>query len=1561
MKRRKLRKAGSVLSAAVLTAALALGAVNADSFTAEAESASGDVLAAFENPDKDAKPMVRWWFPDAGAGEDEDDLIEEYITAMADAGYGGVEISMLNTGTAMDNEDLADYGWGSENYVKLLKKVLTVANSIEGGFTVDITITAHWPTVINNVDPNDEAAAQELVYTTQAAQIDEDGNISLELPDTKLRDVTNGLPKAAFIFTDTLVDTYLIKANTDGTYDYDTAINVTDYIVSSYGYAAGVPDEEAFAEWYADEFSDMDLDEAYQTYVIDIYGEAPADDADLSKSYNGKQDSEGNRARMADTQYYYTLDTTKLSEDIQTAIADGEYTLVNTYTRGTGQVMSDGMMSSGSDMMVNRTYTTNYFTEDGTNALIDYWEENILDEELRALLQENGSSIFEDSIEASTSSGGSFWSNTVISRFAQDYGDETAEYLPLIVALSGSLTSDEISISDAQTSFQITLGNLYEEVHSEEISDWASTFGYSYRAQCYQLTGQDITGSELAVDIPEGDNASKGDGLRTMASVVNLDDKDALSMEAVTASSIGQLNWADVVTEVSQNYSDGVNHVVLHGSGYEKSVTGYATAWPGWQAFGGANGDSYSTWRCDFDDMDNLTGFMARTQAVLQEGTAKIDILFLKDTSNGANLGSGNSFQQLLNEGFSYNMATEAIFESENAVVSNNVLAEDGPAYKALVLNSVSQISSEAMEKIVEYAKAGLPVVLYNTNVSDIYGLETDTNTVDALLEAYAELQTLDNVKTASTETELISVLAQLGVTSDASTADGTEYLEITHYEDDSNGSDYYYMFNNPSGMTNNTGFVSAGQSESYKAGDSITTEVTLTGEGVPYELDAWTGEITPIAAYTVNDDGTVTVEVTLDGGDSTIIALLVEKDETLHVTGADENVEYDSDGNLVYKSNEAGTTELSLSDGSTAEVTIESELETLDLSTGWKLTIESYAESDSLNDEDNIAYESKAGYIVYKDPTLTDITTVEFDIDTLTLWADIEASDEQLEELGVDSMSDISGLGYYTNTFTLPEGWSDTTGAVVEIEYNSDMIISVTVNGNVISSVNNVSDKVDIGEYLQTGENTIEIKMSTVMANAISAASSNEAASVSVSTLAEDDTETDDAETDDTVTDDTTWSDSWSWPESDFSGGFGSSSVDCGITSVTLTPYTAVEITSSGEDNSGLTAAKEAAEAALAALEPYLTVDSLTSDTLADAEAALKAAEDAVDAYEVLGGTASELTGYENLAAAQAAWDAYWKAVEDAEALEKELAAAKEAANAAIAALADYQEEGSITSDNYADAVILVETAKAAVETYQQLGGSTDDLTDYAFIAAAEEVLAAYAAGQEQEEILAAAKAAAEGALAALADYQEITADNYDAALKAVTDAGYLVNVYLELGGTADDLADYANLETVTAAIKAYTDSLEEGDDTGDSDTDNNSGDDTGSGDEDDDSGSADDNSNDSGSADDTDSGSGSADGSGSAGESGSGSAVEDTDDTDGSDGTDDTEDTDDSDDTEDADDTDDSDDAAAADDSSDSGSSGTAKTGDTSTAAVYVVIICIAAAAAAAVLIRRKKSMNV
>ena len=47
---------------------------------------TGTVLTRFLAPDVQAKPMARMWFPDASAGEDDNDYIEKQISELAAKG-----------------------------------------------------------------------------------------------------------------------------------------------------------------------------------------------------------------------------------------------------------------------------------------------------------------------------------------------------------------------------------------------------------------------------------------------------------------------------------------------------------------------------------------------------------------------------------------------------------------------------------------------------------------------------------------------------------------------------------------------------------------------------------------------------------------------------------------------------------------------------------------------------------------------------------------------------------------------------------------------------------------------------------------------------------------------------------------------------------------------------------------------------------------------------------------------------------------------------------------------------------------------------------------------------------------------------------------------------------------------------------------------------------------------------------------------------------------------------------------------------------------------------------
>jgi len=167
------------------------------------------LVKAFEHPGLDSKPMARMWFPDAAAGEDDNDCIDRQLRTMAQGGMGGVEIALLADGCGIEDGD--SFGWGTPNWTKTLKKVMKSARSISGGFKVDFTISPHWPPNIFTIDPNDPEASSDLHYAYRKITAEDiaQGTMDIPMPETKLYDQKSN----PFIFKSTFVGANVAKVS----------------------------------------------------------------------------------------------------------------------------------------------------------------------------------------------------------------------------------------------------------------------------------------------------------------------------------------------------------------------------------------------------------------------------------------------------------------------------------------------------------------------------------------------------------------------------------------------------------------------------------------------------------------------------------------------------------------------------------------------------------------------------------------------------------------------------------------------------------------------------------------------------------------------------------------------------------------------------------------------------------------------------------------------------------------------------------------------------------------------------------------------------------------------------------------------------------------------------------------------------------------------------------------------------------------------------------------------------------------------------------------------------
>lgn len=226
-----------------------------------------------------------------------------------------------------------------------------------------------------------------------------------------------------------------------------------------------------------------------------------------------------------------------------------------------------------------------------------------------------------------------------------------------------------------------------------------------------------------------------------------------------------------------------------------------------------------------------------------------------------------------------------------------------------------------------------------------------------------------------------------------------------------------------------------------------VGTQVALSGYGAPYQLDPWSGEVRPLGSYQQGKDA-VTIGLTLVGGEATIIALGT--------------------------SPVAGEAALSpLAGGGARQVRAGSVPAVPSLAAGWDLLLQSWG-PDAAAD--------------VTDPAASAQTTVTFTDIALGDWSALAATAAQLSALGVSDMSQVSGIGTYTTTFTLPSSWRGADGAYLTLAHNTDMVTGVVINGSALPPVNQFTDTVDLGGHLRAGVNTLVVRIDSTFGSRVAA-----------------------------------------------------------------------------------------------------------------------------------------------------------------------------------------------------------------------------------------------------------------------------------------------------------------------------------------------------------------------------------------------------------------------------------------------------------------------------------------
>ena len=782
------------------------------------------ILKNFHSPDMDSRGMFRCWFPDAGADLDR---IENHVKTVYEAGFGGMEIAMVPQFAEFDQKE---YGWGTKRWKEMLRRILQTAVSCPEPMKIDLTITAHWPPALNTIDPNHPAAQKELQYTV--TKVTERGIMELPMPKTRICDNDAG-DAAHFVFVD-------------------------EFLCAVRGKIVGRKGKKYILE--------HDTLEDVSRFVTILDKTTPAGIAHNETKFGSKQ-------KLANTQHYYAIDLDAAGIPAQNGEEweNGDTLLFAYFTRGTGQTLSGRSMPMFQLYlpMADKMYATDYYCTEGTDAIIDFWEKNILDDdEIRSLMSKIDGAIFEDSIELSCATIP--WTNRFAENFKRLRSYDILPFLPVLQSLKGSpwqfLTDkrlEKLLVDDYYT----TLNDLYIRDHVKRLADWTHTFGYKYRAQSY---GGDVNtaAASCVLDVAEGESLGFGEMrefFRNLSGGVHMTGRKFLSDEVLADMMAAYcLDWKSAVGTLNSNWAAGVNRMVIHGMSYESEVSGKYSQWPGWHAFQNVFADPWGDRQPYWSEVKQLSGFIARTQAILQGGTPKMDLAVYK-----AQRAYGYGYTRLLDYGYNYDVISNPHLFLPEAVVEDGMLCPNGPAYQAVLVVEQEMMPLTSGQKLLELAKAGLPVIFVGKTPTVSTGAFTENTPVSELME---QLNRTENVFFVSNLDEAIKTLQEQSIQARASYA--CNKLESICRQDESGT---YYFF--------------------YNGGDACNTSVTLTGNGKPVIFDAWTGNVVPVKFEAV-DNGTK-VDLSLAHRDSVILALIPDASaaeariysDTIHLDAFDTTI----------------------------------------------------------------------------------------------------------------------------------------------------------------------------------------------------------------------------------------------------------------------------------------------------------------------------------------------------------------------------------------------------------------------------------------------------------------------------------------------------------------------------------------------------------------------------------------------------------------------------------------------------------------------------------------------
>lgn len=708
------------------------------------------------------------------------------------------------------------------------------------------------------------------------------------------------------------------------------------------------------------------------------------------------------------------------------------------------------------DGALRNVYQVDHYSKAGTAALIDPWNEQVLDDDLRARLAENGGSMWLDSVELHDTN----WTDSFLAEYEQRTGRSYVAGLPTVrTEGAGPFVYDDDSTRQYRSEWTRQLTTMFIRNQLDVLREWSHGLGMKLRYQSYFTIGPadsvipDEAWAEL--DVLDAETADS----RGVAAVGAMAGKNVNYTECCAFLDFGndswRQRWTDMLFRINQSFSTGANAVEYHGFSQSHAgdelfqvVPGLTNGWPGWNPFVPVTGiaESWDTRQPAWEDQGDINRYVGRNQLVLQAGRLRSDFGVY---THGMIAGESQSLTDpsVARHGYSWGYLSDKFVQ--DAEVRDGVLYADGPRYRALVLDRTTAMPVATARRIVALAKQGLPVVVLGDAPSAALEAPDRPQDDGVVVGAMSVLRRQPNVvqvpgSTTVAQAALPEVLADLGIDPLTAPAEPSSIQTITRQD----------------GPTTYTFVLNTDRSA------AVSTDLAVAAAGRPYELDSWSGDISPIATYESTATST-TVPLRLAPGATTVLAVTTDE-AALGVTRPATSLR-SSEGQVVSKadvlhlrSTQAGTFSSVRRSGRTVQ-TVVGPVPAPVTPSEWTLDVESWGKP--------------ATGIDTAKTTLPRVSVGTRADGTLPSWRDITAP--------VD-LRDVSGLGTYRTTVDLGADWDSSTGAYLDLGPNFQTY-RLVVNGTEVRGEDQIdTSSIDVGPYLRPGVNEIVVRVSTTLRNAV-------------------------------------------------------------------------------------------------------------------------------------------------------------------------------------------------------------------------------------------------------------------------------------------------------------------------------------------------------------------------------------------------------------------------------------------------------------------------------------------